>query len=103
MSAEDLRDLYKNSGKSNDARLKLNGATFRKIRASNLYKAMGNTIIIRDQLDGIRTVADVNDKYDLRQSNVEYSLNKKNRWELARELKESMPQFASDDLDVRLY
>jgi hypothetical protein len=103
MSSEELRDLYKNSGKSNDTRLKLNGATFRKIRASHKYKAQGNTIVIRDGMGGMRHVADLNEKYGLEEGNRIYSLNKKNRWELAGELKQNMSGFASDDIDVRLY
>jgi hypothetical protein len=64
---------------------------------------MGNTIVIRDGMNGMRNVADLNEKYGLEETNREYSLNKKNRWELAGELKQNMSGFASDDIDVRLY
>lgn len=103
MSLEDLRDLYKNSGVPSDVRLRLNGATFRKLRAAQAYKAMGNTVKVRDS-DGIQELADINAKYNLDPSyGKEYSLNKNKRWEMVKELKEIMPELAEENKDIRLF
>lgn len=104
MSLEDLRDLYKNSGVPNDVRLSLNGATFRKLRASNAYKSMGNTIKMLDH-NGMKELADLNAKYNLETSGQEYSLKKKKRWQMVDELKEIMPELAAQDenQDIRLF
>ena len=103
MSYEDLRDNYKSSRQSSDVKFKLNGGTCRKIRSSHIYKHMGNIITIQDNINGLENLSDVNAKYGLAETSVQYSLNKKNRWKIAEELKNKMDEFANDKFDVRLY
>lgn len=108
MSLDDLRDYYKNLRQSSDVMLKLNGATYRRLRGKFSHADFGNTIDLR--CDGIYRgeLDELNRKYDLeffnkRNGTFFYSLNKKKRWELSKILTSEMPQFAVDDLDVRLY
>jgi hypothetical protein len=103
MSLEDLRDAYKNSRQNRDLKLNLNGATYRKIATGFHVHSMGNTIkkvnkeIINDDLN------ELNVKYALKDNNLVYSLNKKNRWQLKGDLIQNMHNYESDDVDVRLY
>lgn len=107
MSLEDLRDQYKNSCQSSDIKLKLNGATYRKLRHEMMDAKYGNTITVeksgvyRGELD------ELNDKYGLvftsSYKNVNLSLNKKKRWELRQDLAQNMESFADDNINVCVY
>lgn len=102
MSLEDLRDNYKNSRQSNDVKLKLNGATYRKIRSDYSHTKVGNVISISDQ-GKMEDLDELNSKYAISKPNLVYSLNKKKRWQFGSELADTMPDFANEDIDVRLY
>ena len=104
MSLDDLRDQYKTLRQSNDVKLKLNGATYRKIRNLEMKKA-GNTIVRKETgKTGENPEIDyLNEKYNLKNKNQEYSLNKNKRWELAGDLIQNMNEFKIDDTDVRLF
>ena len=101
MSLDDLRDHYKASRQSNDLQLKLNGATYRTpLRLARF----GNTITLKSEGIYQGDLDEINNKYDLNFSKrFTYSLNKKKRWELTKDLTSEMPYFANDDIDVRLY
>lgn len=76
MSLEDLRDNYKNSRQSNDVKLKLNGATYRKIRSDINHSKVGNVLEIKDQ-GNMKDLEEFNLKYQVSEPNTVYSLNKK--------------------------
>ncbi|CAF1086914.1 unnamed protein product [Brachionus calyciflorus] len=99
---EDLRDQYKQTRQLNDVRLKLNGSTYRKVRSEYSHTKMGNLISIKDQ-GKMENLADLNQKYEINKPNLDYSLNKKKRWQIATELTENMSQFGKENIDVRLY
>lgn len=103
-SLEDLRDSYKNSRQSKNAMHGLNGASFKKIRELN-SKNRGDLI---SWIDTTNKTMDsnlnrINQTYDLADSQTEYSLNKKKRWEVKKQLVLKMEEFNSNDSDVRLY
>ncbi|RMZ93507.1 hypothetical protein BpHYR1_022902, partial [Brachionus plicatilis] len=102
MSLEELRDNYKNSKQSNDFKLRLNGSTFRKIRSEFCHTKMGNTIEIKDN-GKMNDLEDLNKKYEISESNLVYSLNKKKRWQVATELTKNMADFKNENIDVRLF
>jgi hypothetical protein len=107
MSLEDLRDNYKSSRQSSDHQLKLNGATYRKLRSDLHHTKCGNTIKLKNEGKYRGDLDELNAKYDLNlnstRPNMAFSLNKKKRWELSEELTKGMSTFANDDIDVRLY
>ena len=100
--ADEFRDNYKNLRQSNDQKLKLNGATFRSIRN---WSKIGNLITKTQVADASydERLDELNERYDLAESNVVYSLNKKKRWEVGPKLVGHMKKFDEDDQDVRLY
>lgn len=102
-SLEDLRDSYKNSRQSKNAMHGLNGASFKKIRELN-SKNRGDVISWTNKANTIdEDLIRINKIYDLVDSQTEYSLNKKKRWEVNNQLKSKMEEFNSNDVDLRLY
>lgn len=107
MSLEDLRDQYKGLCQSNDNKLKLNGATYRRLRHEMMAKT-GNTIVVENTSGVYRGELDeLNAKYDLMLSQpyrkVVLSLNKKKRWDLRKELTDQMGSLAEEKVNVSLY
>ena len=104
MSLEDLRDSYKNSRQNHDLKLKLNGATYRRVDTTFKIANMGNTISKIDQeVNKSEDLGEINKKYAIHEDGLVYSLNKKNRWRLRDDLVNKMGQFENEDTDVRLY
>lgn len=107
MSIEDLRDDYKNLRQSNDHRLKLNGATYRKLRHELSSVHYGNLIRVNQEGVYRGEMDEINSKYDLgivnSNINFAFSLNKKKRWELPKSLGDEMQDLAENGVDVRLY
>ncbi len=101
-SLEDLRDSYKNSRQSKNGMHDLNGATFKKF-AANL-KNRGNTIVLNKKSNEKNEELErINQIYGLIDSKINYSLNKKKRWEVNKQIKCEMEEFNSNDFDIRLY
>ena len=107
MSQEDLRDLYKNSRQHNDVKLKLNGATYRRVDSELKMKHMGNIVTrVRQHAnqsefnDNNKELNNINFKYELSFQNLPFSLNKKQRWRLKDDLKPYKDENAND---VQLY
>lgn len=101
-SLDDIRDSYKHSRQSNDHKLRLNGATYRKIRN---FAPSGNTITktgYSTSSANADVLDEINEKYQLNQNRETYSLNKKKRWEVPKQLIENMEALAEDDHNVRL-
>ena len=109
MSLEDLRDNYKNLRQNSDLKLKLNGATYRKVRNEFSSAKMGNTIKKLEHDAKVSKYKETNDLDDLNKNyfiganHLEFSLNKKKRWEITGELVDKMDTLAQEDIDVRLY
>ena len=99
-SLEDLRDSYKSNRTARYAKAKANGATYSN-KFNNALHKYGNTIV--KSATGKVTDTDLDEKYSLNSSKIEFSLNKKGRWRIAGDLKSEMSQFEKDDLDVRVY
>lgn len=101
-SLDDIRESYKSSRQSNDHKLRLNGATYRKIRN---FAPIGNTISktgYSTSSSGAEILDEINEKYQLNANREVYSLNKKKRWEVPKQLIDHMPTLADDDHNVRL-
>jgi hypothetical protein len=100
-SLEDLRDLYKSSTKSKHLEIKSNGSTYSNAYRNEIYKR-GN--LVRKQVSGgIENRNEIDEKYCINSTQLDFSLNKKGRWKMAVDLKQNMSSFANDDIDVRLY
>lgn len=99
---EEFRDIYKNSKYSNDFKQRFNGSTYRRIRSELNHSKMGNIIVIENN-GKMNELEDINQKYGMNRPNLVYSLNKKKRWQVAKELDEKMNDFNDENIDVRLY
>ena len=100
-SLEDLRDFYKSSTKSKHLEIKSNGSTYSNTYKNDIYKR-GN-LVMKQVLGKKQDMNVIDEKYGINSTFLNYSLNKKGRWNMSAELKQNMPNFANDDLDVRLY
>jgi hypothetical protein len=97
---ESLRDLYKNSRQSqSDVKLGMNGATWRHRQFTT------GDIIFKKEKNIEKSNAIINEidqKYGLN-TLTGSSLNKKNRWNLARDIYLHMNDYNIEQLDVRLF
>lgn len=104
LEIEDLRDQYKSSRQSSDHKLKLNGATYSKLHRNVLHAKGGNTIKLTrvGEYCGDELMDELNEKYQI-DCDSTFSLNKKKRWELSKEIVRNISNFEKDDVDLRLY
>ncbi len=94
-SLEDLRELYKNSRQS-----KLNHSKNKRDQKSYTSSIIRvHSTVSKPQKD----LAETAHKFVINKSDVDYSLNKKKRWEIKEDLVTRMNDFETENIDVRLY
>ena len=110
-SLEDLRDMYKSSTKSKHLEIKTNGSTYSKVYKNEIYKR-GN--LVTKQVYGTNEdMTEIDRKYGINLSDLNYSLNKKGRWNMSKDLGQyiknakydrELNNFENDDArDIRVY
>lgn len=90
-SLEDLRDSYKNSRRSKQAKKAKN-------KLKNGYIAITDTTSKRNT-----NIDELNNQFDIHVPHIPYSMNKKKRWQLQDEFKAKMGDLKFDQAEVNLY